>query len=150
MTWSEKLADGTTGQKASKEYDTLKDSLAPVAAREGQQDKAIIPIDFQPVKSPNNYEAEFAKKDSDVIFHFWPWGFHDAQDKNMTPPRFKNGFETFLVQSMVEVFGAKRVELHKDDDMGAFFVRAQGAGDNQFFRELAIQACEGLHKKFES
>ena len=150
MNWNEKFADGTTGVKSSKEYDSKKESLSPLAAKEAQQDKGIDPIEFQPVKSPGNYEAEFAKKDDDVIFHFWPWGFHDAQDKGTTPPRFKNGFETFLTQVMAEQYGAKRIQLEKDLDMGALFVRAMGASSNQFFREVAIKACELLHQKFES
>ncbi len=149
MTWNEKFADGTTGVKNSKEYDSIKETFAPLAAKEAQADKGIEPIEFQPVKSPGNYEAEFAKKDDDIIFHFWPYGFHDAQDKEKTLPRFKQGFETFLTQVMAESYGAKRVKLEKDLDMGAIFVRAMGAGTNQFFREVAIKACELLHKKFE-
>lgn len=150
MAWNEKLADGTSSVKVSKEYDSMTESLSPLVAKEAQQDKGIEPIEFQPVKSPGNYEAEFAKKDDDILFHFWPYGFHDAQDKEKTPPRFKNGFETFLTQVMSETYGPKRVQLEKDLDMGAIFVRAMGAGSNQFFREVAIKACELLHQKFES
>lgn len=150
MPWTEKNSDGSSGAKTSAEYDLLKENLLPVAAKEASQDKNVKPLEFQPVKSPGNYEAEFTRKDDDVIFHFWPWGFHEAQDKGTTLPRFRQGFETFLVQSMSEVFNARTIQIEHDLDMGALFLRCRGAGLNQFFRENAIKACESLHAKFES
>lgn len=113
-------------------------------------DKVIEPVHFQPVKSPGNYEAEFAIKDGDVIFHFWPYGFHEAQVREQTPPRFKRGFHQFLVSAMASAFDSRRLEFEDDKDMGAIFVRAKGFADNQFYRQLAIQACEKLHAILES
>src|SRR5687767_9711082 len=110
-------------------------------------DKLIEPVNFQPVRSPGNYEAEFAAKGDDIIFHFWPDGYHDAQNKGKHPPRFKKDFGHHLFVAMSATFGPRRLEIENDDDMGAIFVKATGYGTNQFFRTMAISVCEDLHKK---
>ena len=38
------------------------------------------------------------------------------------------------------------VDIEHDPDVGAWFVKAKGWGENQFSRELSIKACEQLHK----
>jgi len=149
MSWSEKFADGSSKESPSQEYDALKDSLLPVTVRESKSgNKFIAPIDFQPVKSPKNYEAEFAVKGEDLIFHFWPWGYHDAEADGLALPRFKPNFEKFLTQAIAAQFGNKTF-ISRDEDVGAFFIKAPGFGLNQFHRELAIKACEELHNMFE-
>jgi hypothetical protein len=109
-------------------------------------DKLVDPIIFQPVKSPGNYEAEFAIKGDDLIFHFWPSGYHDAQDKGFTTPHFKRDFSYHLVKVMSDSFSANRIEVENDEDMGAIFVKASGYASNQFYKDMAIMACEKLHK----
>ena len=107
--------------------------------------KPFAQVQLQPVKSPGIYEAEFGVKDSDVIFHFWPSGYHVAERRGVAGPKFKPGFENALKKVMGEVFDAKRVTIDNDIDMGALFVRAKGWGEAQFHRDLCIKACEQLH-----
>lgn len=156
MPWTEKdpkSANGThsaTNERAQLLSKT-KEEFLPIAAKEASSgDKGIQTVEFQPVKSPGTYEAEFAVKGEDVIFHFWPWGYHDAERRGETLPRFKKGFQASLAKAMSEAFDSKRVEIQDDPDMGAIFVKASGFGTNQFFRKLSIDACERLHKSFES
>lgn len=150
MSWSVKttgVAEVKTAEKPA-EYDAAKKELLPAAERESGKDKALQPIEFQPVKSPNNYEAEFARKDGDVLFHFWPWGYHEAQDSQKFLPRFRPHFETFLRASLAETYGQNRYEVTEDPDMGAYFIRIPSGGLNQFYREMAIKLCEMLHKMY--
>lgn len=156
MSWTEKdpkssngihAADTARAQLLSK----TKEEFFPIAVKEASGgDKGIAPVEFQPVKSPGTYEAEFAVKGDDVIFHFWPWGYHDAERRGETLPRFKRGFQNFLITAMSEAFDPKRLVVEDDKDMGAIFVKATGFGSNQFYRKLCIEACEKLHKSFES
>ena len=140
-----------TGPERGKSLDDTKSELLPLAQKEAAAGaKPIQPIDFQPVKSPGNYEAEFAVKDDDVIFHFWPWGYHDAERRGTALPRFSKDFIEKLSASMAKTFGQHRLQVSEDQDMGAFFVKAVGYGTNQFHRKLCIEACENLHQRFES
>jgi hypothetical protein len=107
--------------------------------------KPFEQVQLQPVKSPGIYEAEFGVKGADVIFHFWPSGYHVAERRGVAAPKFKQGFEATLTKVMGDVFDAKRVVVEQDIDVGALFVRAKGWGDAQFHRDLCIKACEQLH-----
>lgn len=134
----------------TQELNQIREESLPVAQREADAGiRPFEPIDFQPVKSPSNYEAEFAVKGEDVIFHFWPWAFHDAQSKGHTPPYFRKDFREHLTVSMSKTFGPNRLQIEEDKDMGAFFVKAVGFGLNSFFRNLCIEACEDLHTRLE-
>jgi hypothetical protein len=138
------------GSVDAKSFENTKSELLPIAHKESLTGaKTIQPIDFQPVKSPGNYEAEFAVKGEDVIFHFWPWGYHEAERRGVALPRFKKNFAEKLNSSMAKTFGQHRIQISEDPDMGAFFVKAVGFGINQFHRELCIEACENLHNEFE-
>ena len=150
MSWTEQEHKTRTSVPVSKdrasELDKEKASSLPTIQKESEEAKPFDPMKFQPVKSPDIYEAEFANKNSDVIFHFWPWNYHLAEREGKTTPKFKSGFEAALRKSMAVVFQEHRLEFQRDDDVGAWFVRAKGWGENQFSRELSIKACEALHK----
>lgn len=156
MPWTEKEAQSLNGsQNTSSErtqvLNETREKFLPIAQKEAAAGaKPIQPIDFQPVKSPGNYEAEFAVKGDDVIFHFWPWGYHDAERRGTALPRFQKDFIDKLNMSMAKTFGSHRLQISEDQDMGAFFVKAVGFGTNQFHRKLCIEACENLHQRFES
>jgi hypothetical protein len=147
MTWTEKLSKDNSDLKVSadraKELETTKaesvkhlDSVA----------KPFEPIRLQPVRSPGLYEAEFGVKGDDIIFHFWPYGYRAAERSGALPPKFKRNFAQVLKDSMDKSFGSNRVALSEDTDVGAWFVLAKGWGINQFNRDLAIKACEAVHK----
>jgi hypothetical protein len=129
-----------------KEYEKAKKETLPRVVKESDEGvRPFIPVEFQPVRSPEHYESEFGVKGNDIIFHFWPWNYH-LNEKSDRPTRsFARGFETFLVQAMGDAFDIKRVEISKDEDMGAYFVKANGYATNQFHRDLCIRACEKLH-----
>ncbi len=133
-------------QKAADDYDGLKKELAPVMEKEAVIRQDLEPIHFQPVRSPGIYEAEFGQKREDILFHFWPYGYHAADNDKKVLPRFPNGFPSVLLRVMTEIFKEGRVEMSYDADMGSWFVKAKGWGSSMFARELSIKACEGVHK----
>lgn len=137
----------------AKEYDEAKKSL-PVVQKEA--DAGVRPfstVEFQPIKGVNTFEAEFGVKGDDVIFHFWPWGYHDVERSNENVanarrlPIFEKGFEDKLKKVLAKTFGESRCDVSFDSDMGAWFVKARGAGLNQFNRELCIEAATNLHSE---
>ena len=150
MSWTQKDQDGSRSDvppELEKEYEKAKaDSLPRVQKEAGEGVRPFKQVDVQPVRSPKLYEAEFGVKGEDVIFHFWPWNYHVAEKQGHRTPDFPRGFETFLVKALGDAFEAKRIEMEKDEDVGAIFVRCRGYGNNQFHRELCIRACEKLHK----
>lgn len=112
----------------------------------GNGGRPIKPIVFQPVRSPGIYEGEFGEKDGDLIFHFWPDGYHrDHQGEFL--PGFGRGFESALRDSVKESFPTAQSELSFDRDMGAWFVRVYRGSDLPFNRQLCIGACESVHKR---
>lgn len=122
----------------------VKKKEVPLMQREAESGtKPFEPLKFQPVRSPK-YEAEFALKGDDVIFHFWPPGYHQAEAAGQRTPNFQKGFEGLLRGCLKDTFGT-RFDLENDDDLGAFSAKAKGFGLNQFHRELAIKLCEKLH-----
>jgi hypothetical protein len=150
MSWSQKTKSNTVESVAStiaKEYDTVRDMSLPIFQKEADQHAAhaLQPVDFQPVRSPGIYEAEFGVKYDDLIFHFWPWHYHQETNAGRTAPRFKKGFEEAVAAVMSKEFGANRFEIKLDEDVGAIFVKCFGFGVTQFHREMAIKACENIH-----
>lgn len=116
----------------------------PVVQKEA--DGGVRPFEalkLQPILGSNTFEAEFGVKGDDVIFHFWPWGYHDAERKNERPPHFLPDFEKKLMAAMTEIF--KRAEVSKDEDVGAFFVRIPSGAEYQFHRDMSIKAVSAFH-----
>jgi len=145
--WSERSSDGKVQSAQSSERDAAKQVLAPFAEKEADQGvKPFDPINFQEVLSPENYEAEFAMKEDDIIFHIWPWKLHEADKNGRVRPRFKKDFVQHLNFAFGKVFFS-RWTFEFDEDMGSYFVKATGFGASQFARELALEAMEVLHKE---
>lgn len=131
----------------AKLFDEVKRASLPVVQKEA--DGGVRPfktVELQPVKGVNTFEAEFGVKGEDVIFHVWPWGYHDADRKEGARlPEFKKGFDQVLKAAMGKVFGEGRIELSFDGDMGAWFVLAKGFSSNQFHRNICLDAAKALH-----
>lgn len=145
--WSEVSKDGTVSEKVSESLDTLKKELSPVVEKEASSGaKAFETINFTPVLSPNNYEAEFAIKEDDLIFHIWPWKYHETEERGVQTPRFRKDFEEKLNRSFGSVFFSKW-EYEFNEEMGSYFIRAPGSGSNMFAKENAIECLENLHKE---
>lgn len=147
MSWTERdLRTGeqmhVTAEKAAK-LDAGKAVDLPKIAKEEM--KSFEPIKFQPVKSPGIYDAEFGVKGPDLIFHFWPAGYHEAERRGTKAPAFVREFPTQLGSVMTEIFKAERCEFYNDPDVGAYTVKAMGWGENQFVFDLAVKACKNLH-----
>ena len=148
MNWvtSEQGSVGVASTEKSREYEDEKSVSLPVIEKEADSGfKPFDPIEFQPVRSPGIYEGEFAAKDNDIIFHFWPDGFHVAQRSGKAVPRFKKDFEEKLSLTFKKHFGETRVDIQNDPDIGAWFIKANGWGKNEFLFELCVKACEALH-----
>jgi hypothetical protein len=150
MSWVERQSDTgmditVTPEKARK-FEEAKAAGLPVVEREAAKGQMPFdPVRFTPVRSPGIYEAEFAKKDGDLIFHFWPYGYHEADRQNRRTPKFGPTFEAQLRQVMCSHFSTRSIEFHHDQDMGAWYVKIQHWGEKQFFHDLAVKACEKLH-----
>lgn len=150
MSWLEKNIEtnavSQTDAARTKVLDEARAETLPTVLKEADSgQKPFKPIELQPVKSPGIYDAEFGVKGTDVIFHFWPSGYHAAERRGAASPQFKPGFEATLKKVMGDVFDARRVVIESDPDVGALFVRAHGWGEAQFHRDLCIKACEQLH-----
>ena len=81
--------------------------------------KSFEPLKFQPVVSSGRFEAEFAAKGGDIIFHIWPHGYHEAERQGKYLPKFPKDFSDLLVKTMGSSFDPMRVEIHEDRDIGA-------------------------------
>ena len=149
MSWLEKAGSSVGGVTTEREaeLEKAKAENLPLIQKEAEGLRPFDPVEFQPVRSPGIYEAEFGMKEEDIIFHFWPAGYHEAQRERKPEPRFMAGFSVALTVTMGELFEDSRLEIQSDKDMGAIFVKARGWGKNQFARELAIKACEGVHSR---
>jgi hypothetical protein len=133
-------------QERAKTLDTTKMEVHPIIVKEAAQgDKGFDAIRFQPVKSPGIFEAEFAKKDSDLIFHFWPWGLHEADRTGSPRPPFSPRFRYELQSIMESVFDKRFVKIDEDRDMGSMFVKVTAAGAKQFWHDLGVKAVTKLH-----
>lgn len=150
MPWLEKNSEtnsvGAADAARTKVLDETREENLPIIKKETDSgQKPFTPVQLQPVKSPGIYEGEFGVKGDDVIFHFWPSGYHAAERRGAAAPKFVAGFEVMLKKVMGDVFDAKRIKVEHDVDVGAWFVRAIGWADAQFHRDLCIKACEQLH-----
>ena len=150
MTWieqepkSRKKIDVT--QERAQLLDKVKKEVLPPIAREAEQgDKRVEPLHFQPVKSPGLFEAEFGKVGTDIVFHFWPWGLHEADREGRPRPPFEKRFREELRAALLDTFEAKFVTIGEDRDMGAIFVKARTYGSKQFWFDLGRKAVTLLH-----
>lgn len=148
--WTQRDVESGIDEKASaakaQVFEQEKAKSLPMVVKESSEVKPFEPVRLQPVISPGIYESEFGTKNNDIIFHFWPPGYHDAERKQTAAPRFSKDFLPKLTKAMGDVFEPHRVSIIDDADMGALFVVAKNWGDSQFVRELSIKACEALHK----
>lgn len=151
MAWLEKKEDQAQPVRPEaareRELDKTKEESLPVVKRQvSKGELPINPVKLQPVKSPDIYEGEFGIKDGDVIFHFWPYGYHEAERNRLAAPHFKPEFERQLLTVMSAEFGGHRIQVLEDADVGAFCVVAKSWAENQFHYEMSVRACEKLHK----
>lgn len=159
MNWTEQQAGSRKATEVSeakaKLFEEVKKDL-PVVQKEADGGvRPFKPVQLQPVKGVHTFEGEFGIKDEDVIFHFWPWGYHDAERNGERPPMFahypdarlysEGAFKELLQKTVGAVF-MNRTEISFDADIGAWFVKAIGYANSQFHRQLSIDACESLHK----
>jgi len=149
MSWVEQEQQGRKKLTVTEERAALLDkvkaeALPPIRHEVANGDKPFEPIRFQPVRSPGLFEAEFAKKEDDVIFHFWPWGLHEAERSGKPRPPFSKNFRDVLQKAFKHSFGAD-AELSEDRDMGAWFVKVRGLGRKQFWHDLSVKAATLVH-----
>lgn len=149
MNWKEQLSDGRgtitdVPESRAELYNREKEVSIPVIAKE--EERPFEPVTPQPVISPGIYEGEFIVHGPNVIFHFWPYGYHEADDLDRVPPRFPKNIKDVLTKAMKESLSPTELDINEDKDMGAWFVRARGLSERPFFKDLAIKACETLHK----
>src|SRR3954463_8140201 len=108
MGWTQKNQEGSASvvpPELEKEYDQVKkDSLPKVQKEANDGVRPFKTVDFQPVKSPNIYEAEFGVKEEDVIFHFWPWNYHMLERQGHRTPEFPKGFQIKLLEALEDSF----------------------------------------------
>jgi hypothetical protein len=151
MDWFEMQEGSNNAANADKNRALVLDSVkeqvrGKIKEEKKAGSKQFKQVRFQPVRSPGIYEAEFGAKGKDLIFHFWPHGYHSADAQSLATPRFSKEFLPRLKTIMSETFGHNRVEIKQDPDVGAIFVKANNWGESQFCRELAIKACEAVHQ----
>lgn len=152
MNWTEQQMK--TGEVSSVDDDKarllneVKNASLPVVQKEASGGvRPFKEVEFQPIKGVKTFEAEFGTKGDDVIYHVWPWGYHDADRREgQRLPEFRKDFEKLLSKSMAKVFGEGRCDISYDADIGAWFVKARGFASNQFFRNICIEAAQTLHK----
>lgn len=149
MNWKEQLAASRNVIKDVPEdrarvYEKEKEATIPMIAKE--EERPFEQVYPQPVISPGIYEAEFMTKGRDVIFHFWPYGYHEADDLNKVLPRFPKTFPKALKETMQSSLSPTEPVVEEDRDMGAWFVKAKGMADRPFARDIAIKAMEELHR----
>lgn len=152
MGWTErevatgKETDVTTAK--AQLLDEVKKSSLPIVQKEA--DGGVRPFEtvkLQPVRATDTFEAEFGVKGEDVIFHIWPWNYHVADRKEGTVlPKFRKDFETILRASFGKVYDSSRVQASYDGDLGSWFVLVKGYAQNQFHRNVCIEAVTLLHK----
>ncbi len=132
--------------KAKSLNETRKD--LPVIQEEAA--KGVRPfqsVAFQPIQGVNTFEAEFTAKGDDLIFHFWPWGYHGA-DRAGSPrlPTFPKTFESVLKDVFAKTFPhSPTIEREYDADVGAWFVRVVNGATNHFHFQLCVKAASDLH-----
>jgi hypothetical protein len=123
--------------------DKVKKEALPTVKREEESGAPEFdPVEFTKIKGPGIFEAEFGRKNNDLIFHFWPAGYEKAVREERARPPFRLKFKETLQQVMEAAFEKRRVVVSEDQDVGAIFVRCSGWGSHQYLRENSIKACE--------
>ncbi len=150
MTWLEQNQGTRTTSDADAERAALlslvkKETLPVIHKEVDSGDKPFEPVKFQPVRSPGLFISEFGVKGADLIFHFWPYGYQEAERTGKVLPRFQKEFMSILKKILNETFDENRLLFADDKDVGAICVIAKGWGANHFFRELSIKAMQALH-----
>jgi hypothetical protein len=148
-TWQEQETNSrkpipVTAEKAADLDKAKEEGLPTVIKQAAKGELPVQPVQLQPVRSPGIYEGEFGVKDDDLIFHFWPYGYHDADRKGLATPRFKKDFESTLKAVAARELRNRAVVEH-DQDVGAYFVRGTGWGTSQFHHDIAVKFCQALH-----
>lgn len=125
--------------KIMKEWETVDKGLGG---------KPIDPIHFQEVLGPKIFEGEYGVRGEDIIFHLWPYGYHQAMDDNKFPPKFHKNFKGQLVVSVAKVFPTNKVELENHiQRMGSLYVCIYGGASGMFHDQKCIEFCEDLYKE---
>jgi hypothetical protein len=153
MSWTEK--DMQTQEVSTATVERAKVLQDAVSGKHAQVLKGEVsngtrpykPISLQPVRAPGIYEGEFGVKEEDLIFHFWPWNYHQMDSEGRPTPRFHQQFIPTLNKVMGDVFGANRIEVSEDRDLGAVFAKARNWASNQFHRELCVKVCQELYTR---
>jgi hypothetical protein len=150
MSWVEQAESGVASPPPPERellLNQVKGESFPLVRKEASSgDKSVSPITFQDIRSVGHFEAEFAKRDGDIIFHFWPYGLHAADSAGKIRPSFVKGFKGELQKAMTDVFGGESLTIEDDRDMGAYFVKVANFGGKQFWFDLAVKAATLLHK----
>jgi hypothetical protein len=151
MAWLEQSKDQPEASRPlaarEKELEKSKEEGLPIVRRQvAKGELPIKQVKLQPVRSPGLYEGEFGQKDGDIIFHFWPYGYNEAQRQRLASPHFRPNFEKVLTDVMAGEFGGHRVVITNDADVGAYSVIAKDWAAQQFHFEISVRACEKLHK----
>ncbi len=103
-------------------------------------------IAFTPIQGVGKFEAEFGVKGDDVIFHFWPWGYHTKEREGSRLPSFEKVLDSVIKEEFPKAFGsAVTIETEFDGDVGAWFVKAKNAALNQFHSKLSVKAVSNLY-----
>jgi len=129
----------------------VRNSVRPVITREVDRgDKGIEPVQFKEVRSPGLFEAQFARKQNDVVFHFWPWGFALAEKRGEPRPAFQPGMRVQIREAFVDIYGdSEFLSVTEDDwdrEMGSITAIVRGQGAKQFWYDLAVKVVTQLHK----
>lgn len=135
-------------QSAAAEFDKAKSDVHHLIAKEADLGvKHFKQLKFQPVIGNGVFEAEFAEKDDDIIFHFWPYNYRLKQKEGKPQlPKFPANAETLLKRALTTSFAENRIELTFDTDMGSYFVKALGYAKSLNPRHLAIEACKKFYQ----
>jgi hypothetical protein len=128
------------------------ESLPAIHAEVATGVKGLEPISLKPFRCPEGkFEGEFGTKDGDLIFHFWPYGYYQAEHDGTALPAFDRIFTRKLLE---EIFGQSfrpdRIEVLPEPGLGSICVLAKGYGGSQFQYELCFKAVEALYKRLAS
>jgi hypothetical protein len=151
MVWHERQLetqqDSQVDQARAAELDKAKVDVHQAIVKEtGEGLRQFKPIKFQPVIGRGIFEAEFAEKDDDIIFHFWPYQYRLKQKEGKQLPQFPQGTENLLKLSLTTSFADNRIETSFDQDMGSFFVRAIGYAKSLDPKYLAVNVCKKFYE----
>lgn len=138
---------GIASEEKARELDAAKKEQLPSLATETSGVRPFEQIRFQPVHAHGLFDAEFAVKGKDIIFHFWPYEFHKAQKEMWTrDPKFPKQFPDKLKEAMKKSFAPNRTEQTYDEEMSAYFVKAVGYGEAMSPFVLATDVCRELYR----